>query len=62
MSTGNDYTDPSEEESVHPREPEPADEPEAENPIPSGADGPDSENVKGEAEAENAKETGGYGY
>jgi len=62
MSTGNDYTDPSEDESVHPRDPEPAEGAANESNDPTKAKGPDSENVKGEAQADNAKETGGYGY
>jgi hypothetical protein len=52
-----------EDQAVHPRDPEPAEEADVErgNPL-EATGGPDSENVDGEAEAENAKETGGYGY
>ena len=53
MTTGNDEA---------PRDPQ-ADEdnPEQQDPQQSEA-GPDSTNVDGEAEAENAEESGGYGY
>ncbi|NKX53046.1 hypothetical protein [Arthrobacter mobilis] len=59
---GNEPTEPA-DDSVHPKDPEPADEtsPPGQNPLQSGG-GPSSENVDGEAEGENAKETGGYGF
>jgi hypothetical protein len=53
MTTGNDEA---------PRDPQAnEDEQEQQDPQQSGV-GPDSMDVDGEAEAKNAKETGGYGY
>ncbi|MEV7647290.1 hypothetical protein [Arthrobacter sp. NPDC089319] len=53
MTTGND------EEARDPQANE--DGQEQQDPLQSGA-GPDSKDVDGEAEAKNAKESGGYGY
>ena len=52
-----------EDQAVPPRDPEPAEETDVErgDQVAEGS-GPDSENVDGEAQARNAKETGGYGY
>jgi hypothetical protein len=63
MSEENEYTSPSEEQSVHPREPEPADESATgpQEPLAAGK-GKDSEDVDGAAQAKNAEESGGYGY
>jgi hypothetical protein len=52
MTTGND------EEA---RDPQANEDKQEQDPLKSGA-GPDSKDVDGEAEAKNAKESGGYGY
>ncbi|MGM0930049.1 MAG: hypothetical protein ACQEXN_10100 [Actinomycetota bacterium] len=61
MTTGNDETGNDEA----PRDPQPnepnEDNQEPQDPQQSGA-GPDSMDVDGKAAAENAKESGGYGY
>lgn len=62
MTSSNDHTAPTKEESAALKNPEPAEETSTKSKNPLEASGPDSKNVQGEAEAENAKETGGYGY
>jgi hypothetical protein len=59
MTTGNDEAprDPQANENEQANE----DEQEQQDPQQSGA-GPDSKDVDGKAAAENAKESGGYGY
>jgi hypothetical protein len=61
MSSGNEYSDSGEEEAAVPADPEQSNESTGSE-KPMETSGPDSKDVQGEAAAENAKETGGYGY
>ena len=62
MSSGNEYSGSGEEEATAPADPGAGNESSTESEKPMETSGPDSTDVQGEAAAENAKETGGYGY